>query len=245
MQIPDPSKLTGKSGSTLQKTSDSFSFPKIEAYNVTAAKESSTNAGGYVLAAVELGVYFVMVWVSPRTVMIPMFIFQSLNMLNYMSVDPPPLVYYFLATLEATHLSFLPNIFSPGIPASCRFTNTLQKVIDLNTDNMFIRNAGYIVFLGAFYLLAFLVIKLLTLEKVVKSRQVRQFCEDYLQRRFGLNILYEITLPLFYRLVYFSFVQFTQFTLPCPIGGLSIFLAIVSLLLALAVPSLLVYRLCQ
>lgn len=173
-----------------------------------------------------------------------MFAFQTLNMLNYVNTNSPPIVSYFLRNLEIVHLNFLPNVFAPGIPANCTFNSTLQKVIDLNTDNMFIRNDGYILFIALFYLLAFGIFKLLTVEKVIKSRQVRQFCEGYLEKRFNCNILFEATLPLFYRLIFFSFVQFTQFSpLPCAIGGFSIAMAILSLLGALAIPGLIFFHL--
>lgn len=57
-----------------------------------------------------------MVWLSPRTVFIPMFVFQTLNMFNYINTNPPPIVFYFIKTLRITHLEFLPNAFGRAIP---------------------------------------------------------------------------------------------------------------------------------
>lgn len=65
-------------------------------------------------------------------------------------------------------------------------------------------------------------------------------------RRFGANILFELTLPVYYRLLLFSFVQFTQFSpLPCAIGGLSLALAVLALLASLAIPGLIAFRMWQ
>lgn len=60
-------------------------------------------------------------------------------------------------------MSFLPNMFAPGITSNCTLNNTYQRVRDLSVDNMFVRNAGYSVFLILVYLSAWLVFKLLSL----------------------------------------------------------------------------------
>lgn len=99
VSVNNPAAIKGANGATLQQTSSSFTFKSIVSYNMTAAANAPTNVGAYVLSGIEVGVFFIMAWVSPRSFFLALFAFQTLNLVNYGSAFAPPDIYFFLRNL--------------------------------------------------------------------------------------------------------------------------------------------------
>jgi hypothetical protein len=85
----------------------------------------------------------------------PLQILQLLFLHCLINVQVPANLYYLLVQLKPSLLGFVKNWFSAYFPTTAAYYDTPQKIVDVFTDYIFVRNVGQVftlmVVLGTFW----------------------------------------------------------------------------------------------
>lgn len=133
--------------------------------------------------------------------------------LHYFVSSTYPLAFSsILTSFKLATVSWIPNMLQFAVPDFIRHNYVPAKIIDVLEDYLFIRSGGYFFTVFILVLLAFIILKIMSIPEINRFKNLRMWCKETLDERWKLSIPMQIFTVLYTPLVYYFFLNMREYS---------------------------------
>lgn len=206
--ITDPAAIVStETGMTLQNVQSLINIAKLDYYPPSEGADAGTNFPGTFTSIVFL-LLFMLTFFFSDVMVRPLQMLQLLFLHSLVDSPVSANIYYLLARLRISTLSFVTNWFAGSFPNTTVYYDTPLKIDDTCIDYIFLRNVGQIFVVVVIYASFWFLFLLLGNKRLIGHKIWHSFLHEVSEKRFQWMVVNDIMSLFYVPITYFGFWQF-------------------------------------